>query len=139
MTEGEPQSEFDVALERTPAPGPTVPAELALIHSLQDLGVDFPDLPSAIRVVENAFDEHGDQRAAECLAIVCSRLKGKGGSILKFALLNACGIASEARACGVSRQSFWHSIRHWRAKLTAPLRIEGHGVPSETTTEERHL
>lgn len=119
MVETEGKSEFDIALERTPAPsGPTLPAELALIHSLQDLGVDFPDLPGAIRVIESAFDEHGDTRAAETLSVIFSRLPGgRHGVELRMALLGSIGVNASARKSGISKQSLSRSIQRLRARL----------------------
>src|ERR1700728_2997085 len=76
MSEGESQSEFDVAVATVAAPSPDVSPELALFYALEDTGAAFPDSPAAVALIEQAFEAAGDRRGADCLARMAARLEG---------------------------------------------------------------
>lgn len=94
--------------------------ELALIRDLREIGVTIPDETAAARCISNAFDLHGDERAAQTIAKIISRLPGgRRGTELRLALLSACGIstADEARRLNIPRQILHRSIQRLGQKI----------------------
>lgn len=112
-------SEYDIALARTPAPAPDVPLELALIEALQDAGCVIPDLQRAIAAMQPILDAIGDQRAADALHAIISRLKGKKGEEIKLALLGTMGksLQQSADELGVSKQTLFTNIQRLRRRI----------------------
>ncbi len=112
-------SEFEIALETTPAPVPDVPLEIELIETLRDTGATIPDVSAACAVIQRAFDEVGDHRAADALRIVLSRLKGKKGEEIKIALLGTMGKSLQecADKLGITKQTLLTNIQRLRRRI----------------------
>jgi hypothetical protein len=78
VSDGGKPSEFDIALAKTPAPSVPLPVEVELIEALREIpGCVIPDGMAVIAAIEPILDRIGDQRAADALGVVISRLKGK--------------------------------------------------------------
>jgi DNA-binding CsgD family transcriptional regulator len=112
-------TEYDIALAKTPAPVPALPPEMALIEALQDAGCIVPDPQRAIAVLEPILDRIGDERAADALHAIFSRLKGKKGEEIKLALLGTMGksLKQSADGLGVSKQTLFTNIQRIRRRI----------------------
>jgi hypothetical protein len=112
-------TEFDVALATVAAPMPDVSLEAALIEALQDVGCIIPDPRRAIAAIEPILDRIGDQRAADGLHAIISRLKGKKGDEIKLALLGTMGksLQRSANELGVSKQTLFTNIQRLRRRI----------------------
>jgi hypothetical protein len=137
MVEAAAKGEYEIALERTPAPGPSVPAELQLLRDLEDAGCTFENIPLAIAAIQQGLDLYGDQRAAEALAAIFSRLPGgRHGVELRMALLGAVGVNESARKTGVTKQSLSRSIQRLRARLFGKT-VDAVPIGRETALEQK--
>jgi hypothetical protein len=68
-------SEFDLALQRTPAPQPGLPLEAELIEALREVpGCVIPDGPAVLTAIQPILSRLGDERAAEAMLMIVSRL-----------------------------------------------------------------
>ena len=116
-----PPSQVEVLIERGAKSAWTSPPDGAqgLLAALVQTGATFPNIPTALDEIENAFDLIGDQRGADTLAFVFSNLPGgKIGTLLRQALLGTLGGGVEAaQKHGVTKQTWFASVRRLRARI----------------------
>jgi hypothetical protein len=117
--DGEPQSEFDVAVATVAAPSPDLSPELALIRALEDTGATFPDPPAAVALIEQAFEAAGDQRGADCLARMAARLGGtsSGEALCRVISGDTEPLRDTAARVGVSHVALFKQEKTIRKRL----------------------
>jgi hypothetical protein len=122
----ESKSEFEIAVENTPAPEPETPLEIQLLDVLKEAGATIPDEGRAIQAIQPALDAIGDQRGAETLRMIFMRLPGgRRGTELRLALTQATadGCTAEAKRLGMSPQSLFQSIQRLKKRLLGKKRL----------------
>jgi hypothetical protein len=120
---------------------PPPPQDVALLATLEEQGATFPNPEAALQAIESAFDIAGDERAAQTLEIIFSRLPGgRRGDELRQALLGTFGKGAEsARKSRVSKQAWCTSIRRLRARIFKnglPSQLLVNGTNAETKDEK---
>jgi hypothetical protein len=128
MDEGQP-SEFEIALEKTPAPSPDVSPELALIFRIEDeTGTKFRDVPKVVSLIERAFEAAGDQRGGDCLKRMAQQLEGTAaGEALRRVITGSTETLRDAAArAGCSHIAIFKQEKTIRKRLglTAAAPIE---------------
>jgi hypothetical protein len=99
-----------------------MPPALALLDSLDESGVILPRTADVVASIENAFDDIGDVRAVEVLAVIFDRLPDtKAGHLLRLALRGAIATESDAAPLGITRQGLAKNLE----RLKKRLRIAG--------------
>lgn len=95
--------------------------EESILNDLEDIGAHFPDRDQAAEVIARGFDVHGDQRAAEALALFFSRLPGgRRGEELRAAFLGSIdgeSLDETAKRHDVCKVTWFKSITRLRARL----------------------
>lgn len=119
MSDGGEPSEFDIALAKTPAPDTALPVEVELIEALREAGCIIPDGMAVIAAIEPILDRIGDQRAADALGVVISRLKGKKGEEIRLALIGAtdASLSQTAAKHGITKQTLFTNIQRLRRRI----------------------
>ena len=119
MSDGGEQSEYDVALAKTPAPDAALPLEVELIEALHVAGCTIPDGAAAIAAIEPILNRIGDERAADGLRIIISRLKGKKGEEIRLALIGAtdASLSQTAAKHGITKQTLFINIQRLRRRI----------------------
>lgn len=110
-------SDMSIAAQAPPA-NPAVELWAAL-QEVRDDG-------KALELIEAAFDQVGDGRAAEAMVRIINRLgRTKRDAQLRAALLGTVMTQAEARRFGISRQTLQKNVQRLRDKLL-PKRVSAY-------------
>jgi hypothetical protein len=118
--EDAPPSAYDLALDTVAAPEAEQDPVVRLAEDLQGLGVTFPDLGRAMRLMDGAVQDMAIRRAGEALAFILARLPGgRRGTELRVALLGTVDgdLAGQARRVNVAPQILWRSVERLRKRI----------------------
>jgi hypothetical protein len=112
-------TEYDIALEKTPAPQPGLPLEVELLEALREAGCTIPNGPAVLTAIQPILSRIGDAFAAEALLMIVSRLKGKKGEQIKISLLGTMdtSLSKTAAKYGISKQTLFINIQRLRARI----------------------
>jgi hypothetical protein len=109
------KSEFEIAIETTPAPlpMPTFAEQVAGILEASDIQAP----PAVVLEIEKLANRESFRRAGEAISTILGRLPGgRRGAELRLALLGGIS-ATEARKLGIFRQNLHRSVDRLRARI----------------------